>query len=176
MNQTKADAKEQEKKRQRVLLKQYLGQYYSAKRVKQRLEKRLQVISEEMGSIRGMNYSPIPSGKTNAISDGPISGVIRKMEVEERIENQKDEMAKAMLSVMAVMDFLPVNSEEREVLELRHIDCMSWKQICKEINLTRTPCNNRYDKGIDRLLEFKKVQKIIKDFEKKQEKDAETSD
>lgn len=149
---------------QKKLLKQCLGQYYNAKMKKKQLEIRLRNFRENMGGIRGMDYSPVPRSQTNKVGDGAASEVIRAMEIEDRIESQKAEMAKTMLNVMKIMDFLPTDSIERSILEYRHIDCLSWKQVCKEVHLSRSSANDYYDKGISKLLEFKKVQVTIQEF------------
>lgn len=149
---------------QKRLLKQYLGQYYNARAKKKQLETRLLNFREDMTGTKGMQYSPVPRSQTNSVGDGPATPVIRAMEIEERIEAQKAEMAAAMLNVMKIMDFLPVDSTERAILEYRHIDCLSWKQITKEMHMTRTPCNKYYNAGIEKLLTFKKVNKILKEF------------
>lgn len=149
---------------QKRLLKQYLGQYYNSRTKKKQLESRLRIFRENMVGTKGMQYSPVPRSRTNSVGQGPATSVIRAMEIEERIESQKAEMTKAMLNVMAIMDYLPADSTERLIMEYRHIDCLNWKQVCKETNLTRTPCNKYYNDGIKKLLEFKKVQKILAEF------------
>ena len=154
---------------QKLLLKQYLGQYYYAKMKKKQLEARLRTFRENMLGTKGMQYSPVPRSQTNSVGDGPATQVIRAMEIEDRIESQKAEMAKTMLNVMKIMDFLPTDSTERSILEYRHIDCLSWKQVCKEANMTRTPCNKYYNAGIDKLLTYKKVQSILQEFASSQE-------
>lgn len=154
---------------ERVLLKKYLGQYYSARNKKKQLESRLQTFRQDMIGTKGMQYSPVPHSQTNSVGDGPASMVIRAMEIEEQIESQKEQMAAAMLNVMKIMDFLPTDSTERSILEYRHIDCLSWKQVCKEANMTRTPCNKYYNAGIDKLLTYKKVQSILQEFASSQE-------
>ncbi|MCU6685682.1 hypothetical protein OCV99_03760 [Dorea acetigenes] len=153
---------------ERALLKKYLGQYYSARNKKKQLESRLQTFRQDMIGTKGMQYSPVPHSQTNSVGDGPASMVIRAMEIEEQIESQKEQMAATMLNVMKLMDFLPVDSTERLILEYRHIDCLSWKQVCKAMHMTRTPCNEHYNAGIDKLLEYKKVKKILEEFEAEQ--------
>lgn len=154
---------------QKLLLKQYLGQYYYAKMKKKQLEARLRTFRENMLGTKGMQYSPVPRSQTNSVGDGPATQVIRAMEIEDRIESQKAEMAKTMLNVMKIMDFLPTDSMERSILEYRHIDCLSWKQMCEEVHLSRSSANDYYDKGINKLLEYKKVQAIIQEFASAQE-------
>lgn len=154
---------------QKLLLKQYLGQYYYAKMKKKQLEARLRTFRENMLGTKGMQYSPVPRSQTNSVGDGPATQVIRAMEIEDRIESQKAEMVKTMLNVMKIMDFLPTDSTERSILECRHIDCLSWKQVCKEVHLSRSSANDYYDKGINKLLEYKKVQVTIQEFASAQE-------
>lgn len=145
-------------------LKKYLGQYYSARNKKRQLELRLRTFRQEMIGTKGMQYSPVPHSQTNSVGDGPASMVIRAMEIEEQIESQKEQMASAMLNVMKMMDFLPEDSTERIILEYRHIDCLSWKQIAREMNYSRASCNNYYNAGIEKLLTFKKVQKMLEEY------------
>ena len=45
---------------QKLLLKQYLGQYYYAKMKKKQLEARLRTFRENMLGTKGMQYSPVP--------------------------------------------------------------------------------------------------------------------
>ena len=154
---------------QRLLLKKYLGQYYAARIKKRQLEIRLQTFRQDMVGTKGMQYSPVPRSQTNKVADGSASMVVRAIEIEDRIESQKAEMNTTMLNVMKIMDFLPTDSIERRILEYRHIDCLSWKQVCKETNMTRTPCNKYYNAGIDKLLTYKKVQVTIQKFASHQE-------
>lgn len=158
------DSMANEVEEQKLLLKQYLGQYYYAKMKKKQLEARLRTFRENMLGTKGMQYSPVPRNQTNSVGDGPATQVIRAMEIEDRIESQKAEMAKTMLNVMKMMDFLPAESTGRIILEYRHIDCLSWKQIAREMNYSRASCNNYYNAGIEKLLTFKKVQKMLEEY------------
>ena len=158
------DSMANEVEEQKLLLKQYLGQYYYAKMKKKQLEARLRTFRENMLGTKGMQYSPVPHSQTNSVGDGPASMVIRAMEIEEQIESQKEQMANAMLNVMKMMDFLPAESTERIILEYRHIDCLSWKQIAREMNYSIRTCRNKYDSGMEKLLGYKKVQKMIEEY------------
>lgn len=153
-----------EKILQKIWIKSYLGQYYSARNKKRQLELRLRTFRQEMIGTKGMQYSPVPHSQTNSVGDGPASMVIRAMEIEEQIKSQKEQMANAMLNVMKMMDFLPTDSTERIILEYRHIDCLSWKQIAREMNYSIRTCRNKYDSGMEKLLGYKKVQKILEEY------------
>ena len=152
---------EEQRKIQRMHLRWYLNQYFRAARKKEQLEARLHAFRESMGSVGGSGYDPASGSHTNKVGDGAASEVIRIIQVEERIRDQKTEMKETMLNVMKIMDFLPAESTERMILEYRHIDRMSWRQICGATNYSRTTANDYYNRGLDKLLKYKKVLKII---------------
>lgn len=157
----------------RDILKEYLWQYSRAKKSKKTLERRLCEFRAEMGTLKGIRYSDTP--KSHNASDGPTaSEAIRAMEIEERIAEQKAECQKAILNVMKIMDFLSMADRdqaiERKIIEARHIDNLSWEEICKEIALTRNPATIHYKAGLDRLLKFKKVQQIVTAYREELEK------
>ena len=88
---------------------------------------------------------------------------MRIAEVEERIARQQERVGKTIVHVMDIMDYLPEESTEREILELKHIDCLKWERIQAEAHLSRSPCYEYYRKGIELLLKNKRVQKIVED-------------
>ena len=143
----------------RMALKRYLGQYYRAKIRRNQLEKRLRAFREEMG-VKGVQCLGMP-GSTNKVSSITEEQVIRAMEIEERITKQQSEVQRAMLAVIDIMDFLPLDSTERLVLEYRHIDCLSWKKIIKEMCMTKTPCIKYYNIALDILLMNSEVVNLL---------------
>lgn len=153
------------KNEDKELLKEYLNQYYSGRIKRMQLEKRLKTIQEEMNTpIGGYEYSPVNYGGTNKVGPGAASFVYRMSEIETRIENQKSQVEKALLKVMDIMDFLEENSTERMVLELRFIDCKSWAVIEKEMHLSRRSLFTYQDKGLEKLLTYKKVRAVLKEL------------
>lgn len=156
----------------REALKQYLGQFYGAKEKKKQLEKRLLDIQfEKNHPISGMRYSLVPKSVTNSTNDGlAASLIIREEEIIERIKKQYEVANKMMVKIMNIMDLLPLDSVERTILEYRYIDCLSWRAISKKVNMTRTPCNEYYNRGIELLLRSKKVKLIIAEYMENKEK------
>lgn len=61
------DSMANEVEEQKLLLKQYLGQYYYAKMKKKQLEARLRTFRENMLGTKGMQYSPVPRSQTNSV-------------------------------------------------------------------------------------------------------------
>ncbi len=162
-NKQRKDGRSEEKE----LLKEYLNQYYSGRIKRSQLERRLKNIRQEMEApIGGYGYSPVNYGGTNKVGPGAASFVYRMSEIETRIEEQKSRVEKALLKVMDIMDFLEENSTERMVLELRFIDCKSWSVIEKEMHLSRRACFDYQNRALDKLLGFKKVRIILKQYQK----------
>ena len=156
---------ENRKNEKKEMLKRYLEQYHAGKMKRTQLERRLKSIKEEMDSpIGGHGYSPINYSGTNNSGAGAASFVYRMSEIETRIENQKRNTEKALLKVMDIMDFLEESSIERMVLELRFIDCKSWKVIERELHLSRSSLFFYQDKGLEKLLAYKKVCQILSEY------------
>lgn len=147
-----------------VALKKYLGQYYKAKLKRKQLEVRLKNFREEMVGAKGINYSPVPGGSTGSTTSKTEDYVVRALEIEDRIMKQQVEVQRAMFAVMEVMDFLPIDSVERSVLEYRHIDCLLWKFIIARMSYSKASCHNYYNAGIDMLLGCNEVQATLQKY------------
>lgn len=153
-----------EEQKEALILKDYLGQYFRATRRRRQLEERLKNICDEMNApIGGINYDPVnvSSGK---ISLGSAAFTLRKSEIETRIEEQKKQTEADLLKIMDILDYLDAKSDERMVLELRHIDNLPWVKIEKKASMSRSTCFDYYNKGINKLLTFKRVKKILAEY------------
>lgn len=148
-------------------VKAYLQQYHIAKRKKRILEERRRKLSSELGApSTGSAFRTAPPSR-NASTDGAVSIVFRIAEVEERIEGQRDEMTKAVLHVMDMIDLLPQGSMERTVVEMRHIDSKGWEQIAREIPMSRSSVFNYYNAALDKLLEYSRARKLVEEYREK---------
>lgn len=146
-------------------LNQYLGQYKRCIQRKKSLERRQKSIIWELDHpLTGISYDGMPHGSGEGVGCAAIS--FRLDEINTRIEEQKEKAGKVLTEIMDVIEFLPENSMERAVIEHRYIDRSSWGQICKTENISRTPATRYWRKGLYELLEFKKVQQIVHEYEK----------
>jgi hypothetical protein len=147
-----------------IAMKNYLGQYYKAKLKRKQLEVRLKNFREEMVGAKGISYSPVPRGQSGGTTSKTEDYVVKALEIEDRIMKQQIEVQRAMLAVMEVMDFIPIDSVERSVLEYRHIDCLPWKFIIARMSYSKASCHNYYNAGIDMLLGCVKVQETLQKY------------
>jgi len=160
----------------RRILRRYLSQYYRAKEKQSALRKRLAELQAELDNP-GVNTPPLDGvpAKGSHRSSGAASLIFKKAEIEDRIQRQIEVETKSVIDIMDVLDFLPAESTERDILEYRHIDCKSWNEIMDQVHLTRSPCFEHYNKGLDRLLSYKKVRATLERYEARLDREARDS-
>ena len=142
-------------------MKRYLQQYHAAKQKKRILEERRRTLSAE---LRGPSTAPafraMPSAKP-VHPDGAGTLVFQIADVEERIEAQQSEMAKAVQNVMDLIDLLPIGSMERTVVEMRHVDSRKWERIASEVHMSRSRVIDYYNAALDTLAANEKSVEVI---------------
>ena len=86
---------------EREAVKEYLQQYHDAKVKKRILEERHRTLSAELRDPGvGSTYRTMPTAKRQAREGGAVSLVYRISEVEDRIDQQREAMAKAVAEGM----------------------------------------------------------------------------
>lgn len=150
--------------KQRNLLKRFLSQHYRAKDRQAALRARLASLQAELRhpDVKVPPRDGIP-GKTG-VNSGAASLTLKISDIEERIRKQIDIEASSVIAIMDVIELLPAGSIERNILELRHIDCKPWDKIMNCVHLSRSPCFEYYKKALDKLLTYKKVIAILADY------------
>ena len=147
-----------------ILLDRYLSQYKNCIKRKKSLEgRRNEIIKEFDHPLTGISYDGMPRG--SGVGPGCAALSFRLDEIETRIREQMSKSVKLLTEIMDVIEFLPENSTERAIIEHRYIDRMNWGWICRAEHLSRTPATRYWRKGLYKLLEFKKVKKILKEYE-----------
>ena len=82
-------------------------------------------------------------------------------DIEDRIYKQKEKADKSMVNVVTILDFLPSESMEREICELRHIDGHEWGDIADQIPMSKSQCHRIHKAAMYELLEFEYVKKLV---------------
>lgn len=147
-------------KEEREVLRRYLRQYLSAKRRKCDLERRRAQLQQDMQCPLGaVRYDGMP--RSSSPSEGAAAFAYRIDEVEQRICAQQDEMARAALEIMDIIDFLEPGSLEREVIEKRYMDGMGWHAIERDIPISRSQGSVYETRAIDTLRTYAKVRSMV---------------
>ncbi|MBR1736345.1 MAG: hypothetical protein IJ736_04940, partial [Firmicutes bacterium] len=104
-------------------LKQYLNRYRAAKNRKDNLTHRLEEIRAEFGSpIKGIGFEQSAVSKTHKVGDGAAALTFRLAEIEDRIETERVIMQQRLAETMDIIELLPKDSIERDIVELKYID------------------------------------------------------
>ena len=128
------------KKNDRAALKMFLQQYHIALTQNRIIDSRREKLSAQ-----------IPSA----------------VDIAMRIEQQQQQLARILNDIMDVIDILPPSSLGRTVIEMRHIDCMSWTKIADSLYMSRSNAFNCYESALDDLLNHKSVNEKIKKISRK---------
>ena len=144
----------------RSVLEWMLGQYVRAKRRKKQLEVRLLEINAERDSpIGGQGYDPLPRSGGN--NEGAAGILMKLADIEDRIYEQKAKADKSMVNVATILNFLPEESMEREICELRHLDGHEWGEIAEGIPMSKSQCYRIHKAAMYELLEFNYVKELV---------------
>ena len=127
-------------KNDRAALKTFLQQYHLALRQKDILDDRRGQLSVKLASAT---------------------------DIDARIKQQQEHLTRILSDIMDVIDILPPNSPGRTVIEMRHIDCMSWTKISDSLYMSRSNAFNCYESALDDLLNHKSVNEKIKKISRK---------
>lgn len=142
-----------DKEKQEEVLKYLLGRIYRADKHKNQLDARLKNIAER----RLMENLPA--------EDEPTSIRYWISDIECRILDQKKEIDQAIAQVMDIINYLPINSIERQICELRHIDFKPWGAISAEIPMSRSQVYKRHRNALKILLSNQRIQSMTAEYE-----------
>lgn len=144
------------------ILKWMLEQIFRAERRREQLEDRLQRINRERETpIGGLNYDPMP--RSCGEGNGAASILFKIADIEERIYEQKTEIEKSVTRVMDILEYLPINSAEREICELYYIDKMTWENVEEKVAISGRQCRRIRDKALEDLLKEPRIQMLIEE-------------
>ena len=134
----------------REAVKEYLQQYHTAVGKKRILEERHRVLSSELRApSTGSAFRLTPPTKPTK-TDGSVSVVFRISEVEDRIEEQREEMAKAVL--------------KRTVVKKQKKKSRVCDKISDALYMSRSNVFNYYNAALDKILENKRNRKLLEEY------------
>lgn len=147
------------------LLDQYLSRYYNCIISKNDLLDRRKNILEDFNTpLTSVKFSGDPKAKKESLGCAALS--FRLDEIDGKILEQLKDAEKSLNDIMSIIDTLPANTIERNIIEKKYIDRLSWNKISQAENISRNAAFYNWRAGLNKMLEFKRVQKILKDYEK----------
>lgn len=122
--------------RQREKLREYLGRFLILKRRAEEMEAR----AEKLASVEAKDGA-----------EGPHSP--RVTETGKLLQAARAEALGELNNILTLVGKLPAGDPGREVIELRHIDGLTWDEIGQRMRYTRTPLNKFYSAALGALLQ-----------------------
>ena len=145
-------------------LNQYLYQYKDCIKTKKNLLRRREEIKAELKSpLAAVQTEKLQTGKGKR-QDRSVDILFRLDEIAERIQGQIDTAERKLNDIMSMMDFLPVDSLSRSIMENLYIDRWGWEKVCKENHISRSQAKRYWKQGLYTLLNMEKVKEIVKGF------------
>ena len=145
-------------------LNQYLYQYKDCIKTKKNLLRRREEIKAELKSpLAAVQTDKLQTGKGKR-QDRSVDILFRLDEIAERIQGQIDTAERKLNDIMSMMDFLPVDSLSRSIMENLYIDRWGWEKVCKENHISRSQAKRYWKQGLYTLLNMEKVKEIVKGF------------
>lgn len=84
--------------------------------------------------------------------------------------NEQGETKASMLRALDLMTLLPAGSIEREIVELRHIHGLRWKEIAATLFLASSNIFRHYNTALDMLARHERTSEIMKKPQEGREK------
>lgn len=126
-------------------VKSFLQVYTIGKERRQILEERRQRLISEL----------------RAAAPGPLEAESDIAKIEDRLNDQRRNMAVLMLKVLDLVDLLPLDSLERKIVEMRHLNGMDWKGITIQLCLSPSYAMSRYSKALGMLLNQEVAREMV---------------
>lgn len=147
-------------------LREVLDLYCAAKIRRTQLEKRLRKLrTEAQDPVPALHFGNFRPGNKR-IEGAPESLAILIQEAEDDVKEQAAETFRMMARVQELAGLLPEGTMERAILEYKHIDGLTWREICDAIPISRTPATRHYKKALTLLARTDTALEIIKQAER----------
>ena len=133
------------KEEARAAARRYLRQYLKAKARKADIERRRRIIHADLNRV-----------------DTPTNRALLA-DIDAALTDQAEATAQAVKNILDIIAYLPIHSHERDIIERRYIDGMSWASISRRLYISRSAAALWEQRGLDHLMTFARVQQIIEE-------------
>lgn len=138
----------------RLKLTAYRTLLQRIKRLKKLRDQLERDLLSPLGSTR-LKHAPTRSAGT--VSDPVSAPVIRLDDLQDKIMQQLEEAQKVLFRLMCAIEFLPPDSQERDVIELHYLDGKTLREIEQLRYISQATIVRAEARGIDALLQSEEV-------------------
>jgi len=133
-----------------VTSKEYLSQVYH---LEQRI-KQLKLRSEEFErlslSVPGPNYDGIRVDGTRNLDAPFVKWLIKKDEVDRKIQALEEKVANLKVEILAVIDALE-NEDYKNILIMRYLDTLTWEEIATKMYYSVATVKRWHNKALEKI-------------------------
>ena len=129
--------------------KEYMSQVY---RLEQKI-KQLKLRSEEFErlsySVPGPSYGEKIGSNPNRNTDAPfVKWLIKKDEVDRKIQSLEEEVANLKATILAAIDGLE-NEDYKNILIMRYLDTLTWEEIAEKMYYSLATIKRWHNKALE---------------------------
>jgi ArpU family phage transcriptional regulator len=148
------------------LLSLYLNRYNKVKNRIKTLRETENAIRADMNSPYQSSYSKDAKVQSSSSADKLPCFLIRIEEINERIYTQQLQASRVVVEIMNILDFLPSESDERNILEMKYIQKKSDKAIYSSMYISKSQFYKLRNRAFEKLLRYAKVNEILDLYER----------
>lgn len=124
-----------------------LNEPYRLQREIERDRERLKEMESRAASCGGgFSAAPARSGKSDKVANGAIDIDSLKDQIKAKIAERDMVIARLWAEIDGIAD-----SQSREILKLRHLDCLSFRQIAQRLCKSEDSVRQRHHRIVERL-------------------------
>lgn len=135
-----------------MMIDDYLNKMTDLKRTIENLKECIEKIESVIYQVSSITLSDLPRTTTQRDLLDRLGDMQEKKQELERLEEDYKIMQHQLFSLLVQLK----RAEQIEIIKLRHIDCLSWRNICRNMNISESKSYKLY------RLAKKELDKIIK--------------
>lgn len=122
---------------------------------------RAQLENDLLNPLGAARIKLAPSRSIGAVSDPVLAPVVRLDDIQTKIAAQLEEAQQELFKLLCVIDLLPPDSQERDVIELHYLDGKTLRQIEQLRYISQATIVRAEARGIDELLVSDRARELL---------------
>lgn len=131
--------------------KEYLSQVYHLERKIKQLKLRSEEFERLSYSVPGPSYGERIGSNPNRNLEAPfVKWLIKKDEVDRKIQSLEEEVASLKATILAAIDELE-NEDYKNILIMRYLDILTWEEIAEKMYYSLATIKRWHNRALDML-------------------------
>lgn len=131
--------------------KEYLSQVYHLERKIKQLKLRSEEFERLSYSVPGPSYGERIGSNPNRNLEAPfVKWLMKKDEVDRKIQSLEEEVASLKATILAAIDELE-NEDYKNILIMRYLDILTWEEIAEKMYYSLATIKRWHNRALDML-------------------------